>query len=189
MNFISKILKKPSSKQDIRNRNRYRNSREREEECIEVELDVEEAKRPEVPQFIDGAKSYNEGTIALAAVDYAAADDNDAADNDEFLEEGTVDDFELGEEAGTLYFRQQRELQTQQRPQIQDRKIRNPTAAKIPFTNSNHQSSTYDPNQFIPETFVQFSQRIPHTYSTSYMSHEFDAQVNLNIIIFSTKNR
>lgn len=96
MNFISKILKKPNSKQDVKSKrkNKQRHRRSEEEEYIDVELELEEEERPEVPLFIGGAgggKSPNDAGSALTG--------------DDFLEE-EEDDLELGEEAGTLYVKQ-----------------------------------------------------------------------------------
>lgn len=98
MNFISKILKKPNSKQDVKakRKNKNRNRRAEEEEYIDVELELEEEERPQVPLFIGGAgggKSPNDAGSALTG------------DQDEFLDE-EEDDLELGEEAGTLYVKQ-----------------------------------------------------------------------------------
>lgn len=99
MNFISKILKKPNSKQDVKpkRKNKGRSRRAEDEEYIDVELEVEEEERPDVPLFIGGnggGKSPNDAASALTG-------------DQDFLEEETEDDLELGEEAGTLYVKQQ----------------------------------------------------------------------------------
>ena len=105
MNFISKIIKKPNSKQDVKAKRKSRNrNRRAEEEYIDVELELEEEERPEVPLFIGGAgggKSPNDAASALTG------------DQDDFLDE-EEDDLELGEEAGTLYVKQHYQHQHQQ---------------------------------------------------------------------------